>query len=220
MTKALSAAQRGAVADAEPATGRLSARPAVCAALVAAGLAAPHGRGGHHSYYLTTEGRRLRAELAAASGEAPDGQPGGTPPPPAPGTGFVADDGTGDAPPSGRGARRAAEVAAAWESLLRIRALLLDGVTDVPAPWERERCVHCVALALEAANCPPAGPDSPGYRVTAAPERGMAEIRWSVPGPAADALARCADLLGSRGWQCTRHRTREGHSYLVVSPRR
>ncbi|MYS21192.1 hypothetical protein GA0115240_12751, partial [Streptomyces sp. DvalAA-14] len=54
MAKALSAAQRGAVAESDPATGRLSARPAVCTALVALGLAAAHGRGGHHAYYLTT----------------------------------------------------------------------------------------------------------------------------------------------------------------------
>ncbi|MYS22443.1 hypothetical protein GA0115240_14192, partial [Streptomyces sp. DvalAA-14] len=99
-------------------------------------------------------------------------------------------------------------------------AVLLDGVTDVPAPWERERPVHAVALALEAANCPPAGPASPGYRVTPAPEPGMAEIRWSASAGAAAALARCASLLGSWGWQCTGHRTREGQSYLVASPRR
>jgi hypothetical protein len=218
MAKALSAAQRRAVAGSEPATGRLSARPAVCTALVAAGLAAPHGRGGHHTYYLTTEGLRLRAELAGAEEESAAGP--APKPAPLPGAGFTADDGTGEAPLSGGGARRAAEVAAAWAGLLQIRAVLLDGVTDVPAPWERERCVHAVSLALEAANCPPARPGSPGYRVTAAVEPGMAEVDWSVPGPASAALAKCADLLGSWGWQCTRHRTREGRHFLVASPRR
>jgi hypothetical protein len=117
-------------------------------------------------------------------------------------------------------ARRAAEVAAAWEGLLQIRAVLLDGVTDVPAPWERERRVHAVSLALEAAGCPPARPGSPGYRVTAAAESGMAEVTWSVPDAAAAALTRCAALLGPRGWQCTEHRTRAGRPFLVVSPRR
>jgi hypothetical protein len=232
MTKALSAAQRGAVADSDPATGRLSARPGVCTALVTAGLAVPHGRGGHHSYYLTAEGLQLRAELAAAreaargaagGGADPDARSGATAgerSAPVAGAGFTADDGNGRAPLSGGGARRAAEVASAWQGLLQIRAVLLDGVTDVPAPWERERPVHAVALALEAANCPPARPASPGYRVTPAVEPSMAEIRWSASGDAAAALARCAGLLGSWGWQCTQHRTREGHPYLVASPRR
>jgi hypothetical protein len=104
--------------------------------------------------------------------------------------------------------------------LLQIRAVLLDGVTDVPAPWERERCVHAVSLALEAAGCPPARPDSPGYQVLSATEPGMAEVTWSAAEPAAAALAECARLLSSHGWQPTEHRTREGRHFLVVSPRR
>ncbi|WNI14568.1 hypothetical protein [Actinacidiphila sp. ITFR-21] len=218
MAKALSAAQRKAVTGSEPGTGRLSARPEVCTALVAAGLAVPHGRGGHHAYYLSSEGRRLRAELAATRA----GSAAGVEPAPAAAPargGFTADDGTGGAPPGGA-ARRAAEVATAWEGLRQIRAVLLDGVTDVPAPWERERPVHAVALALEAAGCPPARPDTAGYRVTPAVEPGMAEVTWSAPGPAPAALATCASLLGSCGWQCTQHRTREGRPFLVASPRR
>ena len=269
MAKPPSAAQRRAVTGSDPATGRLSARPDVCMALAAAGLAVPHGRGGHHAYYLTTEGLRLRAELAAAargpveseragtggsgtggsgttgSGTAGSGTAGSGP---AVGAAFTADDGTGQGPPPGGAARRAAEVASAWEGLLQIRAVLLDGVTDVPAPWERERCVHAVSLALEAAGCPPARPDSPepmgpepmgdarpaadqpppapasagsaGYRVTPATEPGMARVDWSDPASAAAALTECARLLGARGWQPTEHRTRDGHPYLVVSPRR
>lgn len=216
MARALTPAQRRAVAGSDPATGRLAARADVCAALAAAGLAVRHGRGGHHSYYLTAEGMRLRAEWAVASA------PAAAPEPPAPGGGFTADDGTGTAPPGGP--RRAAEVAAAWEGLLQIRAVLLDGATGVPAPWERERPVHAVALALEAAGCPPATTSTGGYAVTvSAQDDAMAEVSWRgapTPADAADALTRCAQLLAARGWQSTHHRTRHSIPYLLTTPRR
>jgi hypothetical protein len=262
MAGALTAAQRKAVAGSDPATGRLSARADVCAALAAAGLAVPHGRSGHHSYYLSEEGLRQRAALAAAEAararerEAADSAP----PPAAPGGTFMADDGTG-AVAFDRGPARAAEVAAAWEGLLGIRAVLLDGVTNVPAPWERERLVHAVSLALEAAGCPPGGPadtgartdteagtaseartnpeagtdtgartdvtarpvGAGGYTVTASVQDGAAEVSWrgaDSPDDAARQLARCATLLESRGWQCTRHRDRAARPFLLVSPRR
>ncbi|SEO31478.1 hypothetical protein [Actinacidiphila rubida] len=212
MGKGLGAAGRRAVTGSDPATGRVRASAAVCASLVAAGLAVPHGRGGHHSHYLTTEGRRLRAELAA-SGAPPDAAQ----PVPSPTTGsFTADDGTGRLPPVDP-ARRAAEVASAWEGLLQIRSVLADGESALPAPWERERVVHAVALALEAAGCPPARAGSPGYRVTASAHPDTAEIAWSAASPA-DALARCAELLAARGWQSTRHRTRAGDPFLLTSP--
>jgi hypothetical protein len=225
------------VAGADAETGRVHAPAAVCAALVAAGLAVPHGRGGHHSHYLTVEGRRLRAELAGTgaagtgateagatrTGTAETGDAGGArpaqPAAAAAGGSFTADDGTGAVRPADP-ARRAAEVAAAWEGLLQIRAVLMDGATARPATWERERVVHAVALALEAAGCPPARPGSPGaagYRVAASPHPGTAEVSWS-PVPSADALARCADLLAARGWQSTRHRTRSGDPYLLTTP--
>ncbi|MFI1098625.1 hypothetical protein [Streptomyces sp. NPDC020917] len=217
MSKGLGVAGRRAVRGADPETGRVKAPPAVCAALVAAGLAVPHGRGGHHSHYLTTEGRRLRAELAEA-GATQEQAPGAEPPAPAGGS-FTADDGSGATAPTDP-ARRAAEVATAWEGLLQIRSVLMDGVTTRPAPWERERVVHAVALALEAAGCPPARPGSPGasgYRVAASPHPGTAEISWS-PTPSADALDRCAQLLTARGWQSTRHRSRAGDPYLLTTP--
>ena len=69
MAKALTVAQRRAVTGSDPATGRLSARAEVCTALVAAGLAVPHSRGGHHSYYLNGEGLRLRAAWQRIRGE-------------------------------------------------------------------------------------------------------------------------------------------------------
>ena len=217
MGKGLGAAGRRAVRGSDPATGRVQAPPAVCSALVAAGLAVPHGRGGHHSYYLTAEGRRLRDELEQSPQTSAE-PPAPAPPVPAAGS-FTADDGSGALPPADP-ARRAAEVATAWEGLLQIRSVLMDGRTAVPAPWERERLVHAVALALEAAGCPPARPGpagSPGYRVAASPHPGTAEITWS-PEPSAAALDRCAELLAARGWQSTRHRTRAGRPYLLATP--
>jgi hypothetical protein len=229
MVKGLSAAQRRAVRGSDPSTGRVSARAQVCEALVAAGLAVRYGRGGHH--YLTPDGLRVRAELGEAD-EAPRGGPPDTQD--APDTqdthgGFVADDGTGAAPAPGPG--RSAEVAAAWAGLLQIRSVLQDGATDTPAPWERERCVHAVALALEAAGCPPSHPapanaagtrDALGYTVTPSPYPGTARVSWS-PASGADAeraLRRIAGLLAPHGWQATHHRTRAGEPYLLVSPRR
>jgi hypothetical protein len=222
MGKSLSPAQRKAVTGSDPATGRLSARAEVCAALATAGLAVRHGRSGHQGYYLSPEGLRQRAALAAAD-EAREHPPAPEVPVVREGT-FTADDGMGTAGP--RGVRRAAEVAAAWEGLLSIRAVLLDGVTDVPAPWERERLVHAVALALEAAGCPPApaddpggpadpggtgdpggmadpggpdtAPDSPdsapsgGYTVTSSPQVGAVEVSWRGA-PAPDDATRALD---------------------------
>ncbi|WP_433888109.1 hypothetical protein [Streptomyces sp. CA-111067] len=221
MAKGLSAAQRRAVTGSDPATGRLSARADVCAGLAARGLAVPHGRAGHHSFYLSPEGLRLRAELAAAP--TPDGDEPAKAAEVPPGGGFVADLGTADAPRPGDGVRRRAEVAVAWEGLLQIRALLLDGATDVPAPWERERRAHAVALALEAAGCPPGGPDRAGYTVAeAAAQAGVIEVGWRGPAAPADqarALAECARLLESHGWQSTRHTDRSGRAFLLASPR-
>ncbi|MFJ1585174.1 hypothetical protein ACIOC1_17885 [Streptomyces sp. NPDC088197] len=221
MAKALTPAQRKAVAGSDPSTGRLSARADVCAALVAAGLAVPHGRSGHPAYYLSQEGLRQRAALAAAEAArqaAREAEAAAEPPAVPVGT-FTADDGTGTVTP-GRGPARAAEVAAAWEGLLGIRAVLLDGVTDVPAPWERERLVHAVSLALEAAGCPPA-PD--GYTVTPSAQDGAVEVSWrgaAAPDEAAGHLGRCAALLDARGWQSTRHRDRAARPFLLTSPRR
>lgn len=220
MTKGLSGAQRKAVEGAEAATGRVTARDEVCARLIAAGLAVRHGRAGHRGVYLTPEGRRLREELVAraAEKEAAAGEAGISGAQEPPGTGrFTADDGSGGVRP---GAARAAEVAAAWEGLVQIRAVLGDGATQVPAAWERDRPVHAVALALEAAGVPPARPaTSPGYRVRASDHPGLTEVTWSEGDFAPTALARTAALLPPLGWQATEHRTRDGTPYLLVSPR-
>jgi hypothetical protein len=226
--KGLTVAQRRAVAGSDRATGRVSARADVCAALVGAGLAVRHGRAGHHGCYLTPEGLRVRATLDADAQGVGTEEGTSTPPQDRPaedrlaqdrpaGGRFVADDGTGtlDAPPA-----RAADVAAAWEGLLQIRSVLGDGATEVPAAWERERPVHAVALALEAAGVPPARPGaSPGYLVRASAHPGLAEITWSAPDFAPTALPRVATVLTPLGWQSTEHHTRDGSPYLLISPR-
>jgi len=221
--KGLSAAQRKAVAGAEPATGRVAAREDVCAALIAAGLAVRHGRAGHRGVYLTSEGRRVREELAARAAALTEPSPDAREAPAsdgreAPGAGrFRADDGSGAVEP---GRARTAEVATAWEGLLQIRSVLGDGATEVPAAWERDRPVHAVALALEAAGVPPARPGaSAGYRVRPSAHSGLAEITWSDADYGPTALARVAALLVPLGWQSTEHRTRDGSPYLLVSPR-
>ncbi|MBM9510324.1 hypothetical protein [Actinacidiphila acididurans] len=163
---------------------------------------------------MTSEGRRVRAELAA-KGAGKDREPAQEPVREQ-GGGFVADDGSGKVAPS---PRRAAEVAAAWEGLLQIRRVLMDGAADRPAPWEKDRCVHAVCLALEATGCPPARPERAGYTVTEGPEPDTARAGWTGPdgtGP----LLRMAALLADRGWQATDHRTRDGEPFLLISPRR
>ncbi|WP_103887719.1 hypothetical protein [Actinacidiphila yanglinensis] len=218
MGKGLTAAQRRAVTGSDPSTGRVTARGEVCTGLAAAGLAVRHARSGQ--FYLTPEGRRVRAELSAAAAPAPsDSSSAPDPERTEVGAGrgqFVADDGSGAAPAA---AGRAAEVAAAWEGLRQIRAVLGDGAVEVPAAWERERPVHAVALALEAAGVPPHRGGPAGYRVAPAGHPGLVEVTWSATGSGPAALARVAALLGPRGWQATEHRTRGGDPYLLVSPR-
>jgi hypothetical protein len=226
MTGPLTAAQRRAVLESDPDTGRISAREQTCAALVRMGLAVRYGRVGDH--YLTRDGLRLREELSRSV--RPDPAPVGPPiaARPEPPGGFAADDGNRPRAVSRPG--RAAQVAAAWAGLVEIRRVLQDGDTSRPAPWERERLVHAVALALEAAGRTPSALDADGrraaagYSVAPAAQDGVAEVSWhghgSVPGSAAEALASYQGVLERCGWQCTLHRDRTGRSFLLVSPRR
>ncbi|MGW3248203.1 hypothetical protein [Streptomyces sp. NPDC001070] len=225
----LTAVQRRALLESDANTGQLNAREATCAALARQGLAVRYGRAG--GYYLTQEGRRVRTDLARiepAHPERPEPAAPSPSPPPAPERGFAADDGrgTGTAP---RG--RADEVAAAWSGLLEIRRVLQDGDATRPAPWERERYVHAVALALEAACRPPSARDAAGrpsvigYAVTPSAQSGVAEVSWHVPagaapGAAESALAGCQAVLEAHGWQCTLHHDRRRRAFLLVSPRR
>lgn len=232
----LTAVQRRALLESDANTGQLSAREATCAALTRQGLAVRYGRTG--GWYLTQEGRRVRTELTGGElarprpphspeepPRGPDPDPG--PAAPAPEHGFAADDGSGTGRPT---PGRAAEVAAAWSGLLEIRRVLQDGDTTRPAPWERERYVHAVALALEAARIPPSAHDAAGrqaaagYVVTPAAQSGVAEVSWPSPAgdaPAAEtALAGCRAVLEAHGWQCTLHHDRRRRAFLLVSPRR
>ncbi|MFE2428936.1 hypothetical protein ACFXJ5_19610 [Streptomyces sp. NPDC059373] len=215
MADLLSAAQRRAILESDAETGRLGARVPTCEALARLGLAVRYGRVG--GYYLTPEGLRVRGVLERVGPEAAEVRspaPTATAPPAPAATGFNADDGTG--PPSPALPGRAAEVATAWSGLLEIRRVLQDGDTSRPAPWERERLVHAIALALEAAGHPP----STGYSVSpAAAQPGVAEVAWHGTG-APEALAACQQVLERFGWQCTLHRDRHGRSFLLVSPRR
>lgn len=215
----LTAAQRRALLESDQATGRLTAREQTCGALAAMGLAVRYGRVGGH--YLTAAGRRLRAELSGGGpsrGVSPQRVPSSEP-----AAGFRADD--GHLPPAGPDPGRAAQVGAAWSGLLEIRRVLCDGDVSRPAPWERERFVHAVSLALEAAGRASSalGADgrraAPGYSVTAAAQPGLAEISWHGDG-VPDGLASCQEVLERSGWQCTRHTDRAGRRFLLASPRR
>lgn len=215
MADALSAAQRRAILESDAGTGRLGARMPTCEALARLGLAVRYGRVG--GYYLTPEGLRVRGALARVGPE-PEPKPQAGPEtaataPKAP-TGFAADYGTG--PPGPAAPRRAAEVATAWSGLLEIRRVLQDGDVTRPAPWERERPVHAVALTLEAAGHSPAS----GYAVSpAAQQKGLVEVGWRG-GDAVASLAACQRVLEEYGWQCTLHRDRHGRSFVLVSARR
>jgi hypothetical protein len=214
MADALSGAQRRAILESDDGTGRLGARVPTCEALARLGLAVRYGRVG--GYYLTPEGLRVRGVLARVG---PDPEPTAAAPasaPAAPATGFAADDGTGVPSPGAASPRRAAEVATAWSGLLEIRRVLQDGDVTRPAPWERERPVHAVALALEAAGHSPAT----GYTVSpAAQQKGLVEVAWRGSDPVAS-LTACQGLLEQYGWQCTLHRDRHGRSFVLASPRR
>jgi hypothetical protein len=220
MADALSGAQRRAILESDAGTGRLGARVPTCEALARLGLAVRYGRVG--GYYLTPEGLRVRGVLARVGpGPEPGPEsPAAAPVPAAPAAGFEADDGTGAPGPASP--RRAAEVATAWSGLLEIRRVLQDGDVTRPAPWERERPVHAVALALEAAGHSPASgaSDASGYSVSpAAQQKGVVEVAWRGSEPVAS-LTACQRLLEQYGWQCTLHRDRHGRSFVLASPRR
>ncbi|WP_374203634.1 hypothetical protein [Streptomyces antimicrobicus] len=134
----------------------------------------------------------------------------------------------------GAGAR-AAEVRAAFEGLLQIRRTVNgEAGADVPAPWERQRPVRAVALALEAAGLPPSAVDpadgplrtATGYVVGPGEAPGRARVTWAGPpggGAAAqerERLGACAEVLGRLGWQCLLYRGPRGRRFLEVEPPR
>ncbi|MFJ5228047.1 hypothetical protein [Streptomyces sp. NPDC088400] len=141
---------------------------------------------------------------------------------------------TGDGPAAGGTPQaRAAEVRVAFEGLLQIRRLTHTGAGDpasVPAPWERQRPVRAVALALEASGMAASAVDASGrrtatgFRVGPGEEAGTVRVEWLGPhgGGAAQeeeqALAACAAALGRLGWEALLYRGPRRRRFLEVEP--
>ncbi|WP_338687742.1 hypothetical protein QD712_42760 [Streptomyces acidiscabies] len=203
MIRPPTAAQRRVIDAAEPVTGRLKGTAAQLDALVKRGLAFRHPRP-PHDHFLTPAGQRVREDPVQRAVPAP---------PPDTGV-FAARVGGEEAPPA-RTPARAREVHSAWQGLLELRRMTdPDGDTTRPCAWERAHLVRAAALALEAADRLPAGPDEDGYRVRATPQPEAV----AVYGPE---LAPCARALEAAGWQVSEHTdTRSRERYLLASPRR
>ncbi|OAH09420.1 hypothetical protein [Streptomyces jeddahensis] len=215
MARPPTAAQRRIIEAADPATGRLRGTETQLAGLVRLRLAFRHPRP-PHDYFLTPAGHRLREQP-----ETPDRTPGRTEerapvPKQAPGV-FAARVG-GEEAPEGDGQARVHEVRSAWQGLVEMRRITNpDGSTDRPCGWERAHLVQAAALCLEAADCPPATPDSEGYRVSSTPQPEAVAVRH----PAPDGRRACAAALEQAGWQVSEHtEPRTGVRYLLASPRR
>ncbi|MFD5345423.1 hypothetical protein ACFWJY_17060 [Streptomyces anulatus] len=147
-------------------------------------------------------------------------------------TGF--EPATGDGPPAAEpAAARAASVRTAFEGLLQIRRLTGAGRPDpvaAPAPWEVNRPVRAVALALERSGAVPSAVDpsgrrvSAGYRVSGGESAGSVRVEWTGPpgsGAAHDeeeALAGCASALREQGWTVLLYRGPRRRRYLEVEP--
>jgi hypothetical protein len=230
---ALTRAQRRAVEDADPGTGEVRAGDAALAGLAGLGLVRPHGPRGAH--YLTARGRalreRLRGRAAPLTAEAPAADDGGYVP------------ACGDGPPCPDPRQRARAAARAWESLLEIRRMTRPpgaAARPAPAPWERARPRHAVALALEAAGTTPSAVDATGrrvrtgYRVTGGPDGSTVRVEWryaaGVKGASGDVppgartddarerLAECAAVLSACGWEAERYLATGRRPYLLVAP--
>ncbi|MBC2902227.1 hypothetical protein [Streptomyces cupreus] len=211
MTRPPTAAQRRVIEAADPVTGRLlSGTETQLAALVKRGLAFRHPRP-PHDHFLTPAGHRIREAADAPAVTAVET--------PAAGTGVFAARVGGEEEPPPSGPARLREVRGAWEGLVELRRMTNpDGASDRPCGWERTHLVRAAALALEAADHPPAGPDGDGgYRVRATPQPEAVAVHQ----PDAEGLGACAATLEKAGWQVSEHtdpRTRA--RYLLASPRR
>jgi hypothetical protein len=226
MSKQPTAAQRRAVAAADPATGLLRASPAVLEALAGLGLAVRHPRPPHR-FYLTPAGRSLRAGLTVAPA------PGPAPAVPAAEAGVFAARTGHESAPCAAGHARAHDVLTAWQGLLEQRRVLGHSA-ELPCTWERAHLVPAAAIALEAAGCRPALADAQGrctadgFQVSATGQPEAVQVIWATaavppqpPQQPPAGLESCRAALESAGWQvshhCDRHRT---GLFLLASPRR
>ncbi|WP_327330325.1 hypothetical protein OG265_35335 [Streptomyces sp. NBC_01208] len=139
---------------------------------------------------------------------------------------------TGDGPEIPEGDEvRAAEVRTAFEGMLQIRRLTRADLADpggVPAPWELNRPLRAVALALEAAGVPPSAVGTSGertasgYRVCDGEAPGSVRVEWAgPPGSGAthdeeEALARCVTVLRRMGWTALMYRGPRRRHFLEV----
>ncbi len=124
---------------------------------------------------------------------------------------------------------RAASVRTAFEGLLQIRRLT-GGEEAGPAPWERNRPVRAVALALEHSGSAPSAVDAAGrrvsayYRVSGGESAGSVRVEWvGPPGSGAvhdeeEALSGCTTVLRGLGWTVLLYRGPRRRRYLEVEP--
>jgi hypothetical protein len=127
-------------------------------------------------------------------------------------------------------AGRQNQVAQAWESLLQIRRLTQAAEPELPAPWERNRPLQAVGLALEAFGLDFAAVDDAGAvvrsGVTLVEERqGVVRAEWAnrrgerpVDGGEAR-LAEAAEAAGRAGWDALLYRAGRSR-YLLIEPGR
>ncbi|MFJ8823079.1 hypothetical protein ACIREE_14975 [Streptomyces sp. NPDC102467] len=206
MTRPPTAAQRRIIDAADPGTGRISGSAAQLTRLVVLKLAFRHPRP-PHDHFLTPAGHLVRRA-------GPEPAPPESSPPASDGVFVARLGGEADAVAS---PVRAREVRTAWQGLMEIRRMTnTGGSTDRPCAWERGRLPHAAALALEAAECPPASGTEPGYRVTATPQPEAVAVHHPEPA----GLAECAAALQRAGWQVSEHAAARGGRYLLASPRR
>ncbi|MEV0872287.1 hypothetical protein ACM9HC_09340 [Streptomyces sp. JAC18] len=139
---------------------------------------------------------------------------------------------TGDGPENPADAEvRVAEVRTAFEGMLQIRRLTRADLADpegVPAPWELNRPLRAVALALEAAGIPASAVGTSGervasgYRVCDGEAPGSVRVEWvGPPGSGAahdeeEALGRCVTVLRRLGWTALSYRGPRRRRFLEV----
>ncbi|MDJ0465298.1 hypothetical protein [Streptomyces sp. H27-C3] len=141
---------------------------------------------------------------------------------------------TGDGPAPAAPARaRAAEVRVAFEGLMQIRRLTNTEAEDpqaIPALWERNQAVRCVALTLEAAGFAASAADASGqravtgYRVVPGERPGTVRVEWLGPAGSGaaheeqDALTGCAGALERAGWTALLYIGPRRRRFLEVEP--